>query len=317
MPHLPSGKPILSRNSQAKLTEIMKSTMFEKIVLATDLSPAWNEIIACASELKALGCSRVILTHVITIKFLTGMEGKLEAEAWPKLERQAAQLEAQGLQVTLEMPSGLPAYSLQEVARCCGADLIVVGPQKTSRWQEGILGSVAGAVLHHAEFPVLLLKASIKEGMPQGSCRLQATELLRHVLFPTDFSQIAERACTYVERLTAGAVSQVTVVHALNVPGGDEYPTGFQEMAEAQARQSLEAWQERLLKVGIPQVHTVFDPGHPLPAILEVLESQDFSLIVMGTQGKGFIKELFLGSVAHNVARLAPCPVLLIPAAAR
>jgi nucleotide-binding universal stress UspA family protein len=32
----------------------------------------------------------------------------------------------------------------------------------------------------------------------------------------------------------------------------------------------------------------------------------------MGTQGKGFIQELFLGSVAHNVSRLAPCPVLLI-----
>jgi nucleotide-binding universal stress UspA family protein len=37
----------------------------------------------------------------------------------------------------------------------------------------------------------------------------------------------------------------------------------------------------------------------------------------MGTQGKGFIKELFLGSVAHNVARLAPCPVLLVPPATR
>ncbi len=113
--------------------------MFENIILATDLSPAWDEIVACAGELKALGCSRVILTHVITLKFLMGMEGKLESEAWPKLERQAAQLEAQGLQVTMEMPSGLPAYSLQEVARCCGADLILVGsPGK----REGVLDHV-------------------------------------------------------------------------------------------------------------------------------------------------------------------------------
>ena len=37
----------------------------------------------------------------------------------------------------------------------------------------------------------------------------------------------------------------------------------------------------------------------------------------MGTQGGGIIGEIFLGSVAHNVSRLAPCPVLLIPAAAR
>jgi nucleotide-binding universal stress UspA family protein len=37
----------------------------------------------------------------------------------------------------------------------------------------------------------------------------------------------------------------------------------------------------------------------------------------MGTQGKGFIKEIFLGSVAHNVSRLAACPVLLIPPESR
>jgi nucleotide-binding universal stress UspA family protein len=33
--------------------------------------------------------------------------------------------------------------------------------------------------------------------------------------------------------------------------------------------------------------------------------------------GKGFIKEIFLGSVAHNVSRLAPSPVLLIPPESR
>jgi nucleotide-binding universal stress UspA family protein len=153
--------------------------------------------------------------------------------------------------------------------------------------------------------------------MPQGTCRIQAQELLRHVLFPTDFSEIAERACTYLERLAPKGVSQVTVLNALNVPGGEAYPPGFQEMAEAKAQDALSAWKERLKAADIPVVHPVFDPGHPLPAIIKVLENQDVSLIVMGTQGKGFIKELFLGSVAHNVGRLAPCPVLLIPPASR
>jgi nucleotide-binding universal stress UspA family protein len=53
--------------------------------------------------------------------------------------------------------------------------------------------------------------------------------------------------------------------------------------------------------------------GHPISVILDLLRTQDVSLIVLGTQGKGFIAEIFLGSVAHNVTRVAPCPVLLIP----
>jgi nucleotide-binding universal stress UspA family protein len=141
--------------------------------------------------------------------------------------------------------------------------------------------------------------------------------MLRHVLLPSDFSEISSRALDYVERLAAKGLTQVTVLHALDVPGGEAYPPGFQEMAEAQARDSLKAWTVRLQGADIPQVVPVFDPGHPLPAMLKILETQDISLIVMGTQGKGFIKEIFLGSVAHNVSRIATCPVLLIPPASR
>jgi nucleotide-binding universal stress UspA family protein len=291
--------------------------MFEKIMLATDLSPAWDEIVACAGEFKALGAKEIILVHVITVKFLAGFEDKLRAEAEPRLKAQAERLAAQGFQVCTEILEGLPGYAINDAARRYCADLIMVGPQKTSRWQERVLGSVAGAVLHHAELPVLLIKASITEDLPPGTCRIQAHELLRQVLLPTDFSEIAERACTYMERLAPKGISQVTVLNALDVPGGEAYPPGFQEMAEAKARAALSAWQERLRGADVPLVDTVFDPGHPLAAILRFLEAQDVSLIVMGTQGKGFIQEIFLGSVAHNVARLAPCPVLLIPPVSR
>jgi nucleotide-binding universal stress UspA family protein len=34
----------------------------------------------------------------------------------------------------------------------------------------------------------------------------------------------------------------------------------------------------------------------------------------MGSQGRGFIHEVFLGSVANNIARLAPLPVIFVPA---
>jgi nucleotide-binding universal stress UspA family protein len=259
--------------------------MFKTIVLATDLSPAWDEIIACAGELHGLGCSRVILTHVISVTFMMGMEGRLTAEARPKLAAQQAQLEAQGFAVSIAIPTGLPAYSLNEVARCHGADLIVLGSHGQSLWREGVLGCF--------------------------------TALLRHVLFPTDFSATSSHALEYVQRLAPKGLGQVTLLHALEVPGEDAFPPGYRELAIGAARDLLAQWQHRLLTAGIPSVNDHFEAGHPLPAILQVAKSADISLIVLGTQGKGCIKEIFLGSVAHNVARLAPCPVLLIPPATR
>lgn len=291
--------------------------MFKTVVLATDLSSAWDEIVACAGELKALGATEIILTHVITIVFLGGMSGALRAEAEPKLETQKQFLQGQGFKVSVEMPLGLPAHSLNDVAQRHGADLIVLGSHGKSLWREAVLGCFTCAVLYHTQYPTLLLNVRLKEGMAAGSCRLQATQLLRHVLFPTDFSEISLRAGDYVTRLARRGISQLTVLHALDVPGGDAYPPGFQEMAEAKARDSLLAWAKALKDADIPLVHPVFDPGHPLPAILRIMKSQDVSLIVMGTQGKGFIKEIFLGSVAHNISRMATCPVLLIPPESR
>jgi nucleotide-binding universal stress UspA family protein len=207
---------------------------------------------------------------------------------------------------------------LNEIAGRYGADLIVVGSHGQSLWREGVLGCFTCAVLHNAQYPVLLLNVRLlKPGQP-GSCQISGTEVLRHVLLPTDFSEISSQALEYVERLAAKGLSQVTVLNALDVPGGETaYPPGYQEIAAGAAQDLLLQWKQRLLKAGVPLVNDHFDPGHPIPAILQVLESQDISLIVMGTQGRGFIKEIFLGSVAHNVSRLATCPVLLIPPASR
>jgi nucleotide-binding universal stress UspA family protein len=291
--------------------------MFKTIVLATDLSPAWDGVLACAGEFKALGCEQVILTYVVSVKFMAGMEGALAAEARPRLEAKRQQLEAQGLQVTVETPVGLPADSLNDIACRYGADLLVVGSHGQSLWREGVLGCFTCAVLHKARYPVLLLNVRLtKPGQP-GSCQISRREVLRHVLLPTDFSAISSRALEYVERLAAKGLTQVTLLNALDVPLHEAYPPEYRDWAEGAARDLLKHWQQRLTQAGLPRVEAVYDPGHPLPAILAILKSQDISLIVMGTQGRGFIQEIFLGSVAHNVCRLAPCPVLLIPPASR
>lgn len=288
--------------------------MFARVLLATDLSPAWDEIINCAGELKVLGARELILVHVITVRFLGGFEDQLRAEAAPKLAAAAERLRQQGFHVCPELVSGLPGATLAELADRYCVDLVLVGPQKLSRWQERLLGSVTSAILHQVRRPILVLKPQLEEAQPPGTCRLRTRDLLRQVLLPTDFSPASEQAVTVAAALADCGLQQVVLLHALDVPGGVAYPPGFQELAEAQAREQLAAVAVRLRQAGIAQVETVFDPGRPVPAILAVLSRRDISLIIMGTHGKGFIKEIFLGSVAHNIARLAPVPLLLVPA---
>lgn len=70
----------------------------------------------------------------------------------------------------------------------------------------------------------------------------------------------------------------------------------------------------RLEECGAARVDTEIPYGSPTQVILERARSNAFSLIAMGSQGRGFISEVFMGSVANNVARHAPLPVLFVPA---
>jgi nucleotide-binding universal stress UspA family protein len=46
--------------------------------------------------------------------------------------------------------------------------------------------------------------------------------------------------------------------------------------------------------------------------IVELAQSLDVGLIVMGSRGHGRIRRALLGSVSESVVRHAPCPVIIV-----
>ena len=50
----------------------------------------------------------------------------------------------------------------------------------------------------------------------------------------------------------------------------------------------------------------------PATEIVQVAESEQVDMIVMGTTGRTGISRLLLGSTAEQVLRHAPCPVLMV-----
>lgn len=246
-----------------------------------------------------------------------GPEGEARAAAESYLLVQARQLEAAGLEVLLEIPGDPPEQSLNQVAEKHDASLIVLGTHGKSLWRGGVLGSFSSAILHQARSPVMLLPVRLSKDLQALNCLWQCTELLRHVLFPTDFSEIAAEALVVLELLAPRGVARVTLLHALEIHLNELLAPHLQVSPEAPEYNSLEILKNRLEAAGVPQVQTRVVPGHPFRVIQDALGNLDVSLIVMGTQGRGFIAELFLGSVAHNISRVAACPMLLIPSMKR
>jgi nucleotide-binding universal stress UspA family protein len=76
----------------------------------------------------------------------------------------------------------------------------------------------------------------------------------------------------------------------------------------------LERLESALAGAGAEQVVWEVPYGSPIREILRIAGQQRQTFIVMGSQGRGFISEVLLGSVSHQIARLVVHPVLLVPA---
>ena len=53
--------------------------------------------------------------------------------------------------------------------------------------------------------------------------------------------------------------------------------------------------------------------GQPAVVLAEVAADGDAELIVVGSRGRGAWRSAALGSVSSEVARRAPCPVIIVP----
>lgn len=285
--------------------------MFETVVAPTDLSPASDKVLSCLHGLRTLGTERIVLTHALGIRHLHELRFQLAPLAEPKLNEQRQLLERHGFAVEVAIASGTPSWEIVSVARQRRAAMIVIGSHGATLAREVLLGSVALEVAHQSDVPVLVAQLRITDD--PLTCEAICSDLPRHVLFPTDFSEIAERAFGYLEEIVRRGRRHVTLVHVQDksrIYGDLERKL---EDFNRIDRQRLERMGDRLTELGANAVRIEIPYGQPKEEIIREVERNNFSLVVMGTQGRGFFGETFLGSVAYHVVRRTLVPTLLVP----
>jgi len=282
--------------------------MFRKLLVCTDLTPVSDSLILCVAALKKIGTEEVILSHVVNVANAPGLEEMVVQDVERALERQKEMLEQQGVKVVLDMELGVPARTLEDIAESLDVRAILIGSHGRGMLQAATVGSVSADLLHLARRPLLLVRTELlKEGKSEAVCR----KMFQRVLFPTDFSETAERALGYVGRIALESGASVTLLHVIEAKGDD--PAAARSREE-EAHYLLEAKRRRLQALGAAEVAIELVHGKAAQEIIDRTGKGEFSLAVMGGQGKGFLEELLMGSTANEVARHAGMPLLFIPA---
>jgi len=133
------------------------------------------------------------------------------------------------------------------------------------------------------------------------------------ILHPTDFSKPSEYAFRLACSLARDHGARLVVVHvAPPVLAYGELvplpPVNYKELVweEFHKLETMEPWVRSL------RIETKFYEGEPGEKIVEAAREVTADMVVMGTHGRTGLRRLLMGSVAEEVLRNAPCPVLTV-----
>jgi nucleotide-binding universal stress UspA family protein len=136
---------------------------------------------------------------------------------------------------------------------------------------------------------------------------------LKNILFATDFSRSADAAAPIAIEIAQRYGAKVYGVH---VNRFDDYtaaaPNAWAAMAEAAERENKEDAGRLNKQLQGTDHEVVVGEGKTCEVISDLIEQKEIDLVVLGTRGRTGLGKALLGSVAEQILRRSPCPVLTV-----
>ncbi|ERJ61247.1 universal stress protein [Sphingobacterium paucimobilis] len=153
---------------------------------------------------------------------------------------------------------------------------------------------------------------------------------MKHILFPTDFSEAANNAFLYALHLANQLDTKLFVLYSYVTPVLSATHAGQPEML-ADVYQQVELSKFDYFKKQVPALRELaekngldyeklvflFEEGTVMTSVRKVVNSEDIRLVVMGTYGASGFTEKFIGTNTVAVIQNIQQPVLAIPAQAK
>jgi len=142
---------------------------------------------------------------------------------------------------------------------------------------------------------------------------------LKKILFLTDFSEPSEAALPFAMAIAREYASSIHALHVL-VPEAFMYSSPEATVAALEAQEECavaEMQRTESQLAGVTHEGSIVRAEEIWNAVAEAIASSHADMIVLGTHGRTGAQKVMLGSVAEEVFRKSPVPVLTIGPCAR
>lgn len=295
-------------SAQPVVISIPPAIQVERILYATDFSPASERALPIISEIVRHYGSQVHLAHIWNSKPypipkpgmpITAAE---ETQARGQMADLLIKPELRNLQTIVELEAGDPVERIDAYVQTHRINLVVIGTHGRTRLAHTVMGSVAENLFRKLKCPVLTIG-------PNLEARFTTAKAIKSILFPTDLSPESKAVFPYLASLGAEFGSQIVILHVL--PKEAEANPDARKLAEplrAQLRTMFASQVSARLK---PEF--VLEFGDDVSArILSAADYYQSDLIGLGIREGNELITHFRATAAYKVAIGAPCPVLTV-----
>jgi nucleotide-binding universal stress UspA family protein len=139
--------------------------------------------------------------------------------------------------------------------------------------------------------------------------------MFERILVPFDGSDNSKKALQVAIDLASKYDSRLYIIEVVNetifYSVGILPPLKELESMDRKAKEDVKFAVTEAERVGVRAVGETLE-GDPAQAILDYVDKNSISLIVMGSRGLSTVKRVFLGSVSSRVVQEARVPVLIV-----
>jgi nucleotide-binding universal stress UspA family protein len=283
--------------------------MFGKVLVPTDFSEYAKKTILCLTRIP--GIQEVVLQHVVNATQPTrhGWTHQAHIEnVRIQLDEDKKFLEHLGfvVKVTVDViTSGDISSAILKKAECEKVTSIIIGSRGRGLVKGLLLGSVSADILRHGKTHLLIFRHSLAVELEGAVFSRFCPGIFTRILFPTDFSEPAQKALSSIEDIEG--LGEVHILHVVTKgETHEEIESNVQE-----ATKKLEEIKTDLAGAGLPvKIHIRL--GRPPDEIISLADAEDISLILMSSHGKSLLTELLVGSTTLGVAIHTNRPLMVV-----
>ena len=142
----------------------------------------------------------------------------------------------------------------------------------------------------------------------------QAQVSIEKILFASDFSPAAEAGFAYALAIADSYHAKLYVAHVIDAAQFDvmepEQAERMIEKARTEAQERIRAFLSERIQVDGNRCEILIAEGPISDVLIDIIQRHRIDVAAVGTHGREGFEKLRMGSIAEEIFRKAPCPVL-------